>query len=1173
MKPFSQKLDDLASELTPSRQRIPLRWLLLVPFTALLAGTTALVGYLSLQAGEEVSEELANRLLIQTTAQIETEVKTYLDLPHRLNQMVATAVTEGWIQTENQASERFLWQLLDQHPTLGLIYFGESQNGAFVGSRRRADRAIEIMISDSTTGFERGYYRTDQRGWRDSPLRIDPDPYDARTRPWYRLALSTGEPAWTDPYPSATSGELLITATQPVYDLDGQTLLGVVGADLTLADISTFLKGLQLGTSGSAFILTSEDELIAASGPDLSESSNPMSPSIAEILTLLDPDGTSLQAIEDIWRTQLTWQNQDFYVAVSRFEDLRGLVWASVVVIPEAEVLSPIWRTRQVILGLVILFVVFSVGISIALTRQIADPIAELSEASSSLSEGSYKVIPNKSGIQEIEQVRVAFNQMSLRLQRSLLALRKLNRELEERVQQRTQELQASETLFRGVFENSPVGIALNDMGSKQIKVSPSLVHLLGYSAKELQGFVTYQHYTHPDDLAQDEELWQHLINGATDQYTLEKRCIRKDGKLIWVRVSMTLIRDQEGHPTMSLAMLRDITIDKEAEQRILSQTEFLNQLIDTLPELIVVRTAQHQTYLINKSYGDFYYGTVDRHNLIGSDESQRFAGFWQTIVDENNQILATHQEIKIPPHIEIGANGEQRWIQFVKRPLTLPESGQIGILLVGNDITVLKEAQDKAEAANQAKSTFLANMSHELRTPLNAVIGFSQLMLRDPDLTDKQRETLITINRSGEHLLGLINDVLDLAKIEAGKMVLQEDTFDLHDTLKTLHQILSIRAKEKGIRLSFERSPDVPQVIIGDGKKLRQVLINLVGNGIKFTNQGEVTVQVKYFPNSSHSNPEDPITLHFSVSDTGLGMTPEELGMLFQSFVQTDTSKKVSEGTGLGLAISRQFVQLMGGDITVTSQKGVGSTFSFQIRVKPAAETITAPDAAQQVVGLAPGQPKYRLLVVDDAPDNRAVLQQLFTGLGFEIREASNGQEALEIWQDWNPHLIWMDVRMPVMDGFEATQQIREWITTRYPQRQTKIIALSASGFEYDRQKAEASGFDQYIFKPFRESTLFEVLQQHLQVEFSYRTAQPTAHQTLAADPTLLTPDSLRVMSPDWIRQFHQAAISLNNRRMKALIEAIPDEQAELAATLSLMVKKVMIDPILDLTTPLVKS
>ncbi|MEN9224358.1 MAG: ATP-binding protein, partial [Thermostichus sp. DRC_bins_24] len=442
-----------------------------------------------------------------------------------------------------------------------------------------------------------------------------------------------------------------------------------------------------------------------------------------------------------------------------------------------------------------------------------------------------------------------------------------------------------------------------------------------------------------------------------------------------------------------------------------------------------------------------------------------------------------------------------------------------------------------------------------------------SQLLARDPKLTDKQRETIGTINRSGEHLLGLINDVLDMAKIEAGKLVLQEDPFDLHETLKVLREMLDIRARGKGIQLLFEQDAQLPKVIIGDEKKLRQVLINLVGNAIKFTAEGSVSVQVR--PISPVG--VDPVELEFAVSDTGLGMTPEELGLLFQAFVQTDTSKKVSEGTGLGLTISRQFVQLMGGDISVTSQKGVGSTFRFTISVNLADEPSFTTSATQQkVIGLAPGQPRYRLLVVDDHPDNRLVLRQLLEGIGFSIREASNGQEAIQVWQEWDPHLIWMDIRMPVLDGFAATEQIRSQLKGR----QTKIIALSASGFEEDRQKAERIGFDQFVLKPFRESTIFETLQHQLGVQFLYQSAvDSAATKTATQEPDPLTVEALRKMPSDWIVQFHKAALSLSNRRMNQLIEQIPPEQGSLAKTLKLMVRKVQIDAILEVTGSLVKQ
>ncbi|NET35959.1 MAG: response regulator, partial [Cyanothece sp. SIO1E1] len=379
-----------------------------------------------------------------------------------------------------------------------------------------------------------------------------------------------------------------------------------------------------------------------------------------------------------------------------------------------------------------------------------------------------------------------------------------------------------------------------------------------------------------------------------------------------------------------------------------------------------------------------------------------------------------------------------------------------------------LIQAKQDAEIANRAKSEFLANMSHELRTPLNAILGFSQLMTRDPSITPPQKETLDIINRSGAHLLGLINDVLDMSKIESGAATLNPNSFDLYALLNTLYAMLRLKAESKGLKLIFECSPDVPQYVKTDERKLRQVLINLIGNAIKFTAKGSVTLHVsrgtaaekgaaKYSlsqakPNKTqNSAPLSRSTLFFAVEDTGAGIAPAELATIFDAFVQTESGRQSQQGTGLGLPISQKFVQLMGGDITVVSQLGQGTTVGFQLQIDPVEASEVQTKLHRRVIGLAPDQPDYRILVVEDRPENRQLLVQLLESVGFTVQEAKNGQEAIARWQTWHPHLIWMDMQMPVMDGYEATKQIRDvepLPATALHHASTKIIALTASVF-----------------------------------------------------------------------------------------------------------------------------
>ncbi|MDH2916946.1 MAG: ATP-binding protein, partial [Gallionella sp.] len=318
------------------------------------------------------------------------------------------------------------------------------------------------------------------------------------------------------------------------------------------------------------------------------------------------------------------------------------------------------------------------------------------------------------------------------------------------------------------------------------------------------------------------------------------------------------------------------------------------------------------------------------------------------------------------------------------------------------------KEAQNLAEAANVAKSAFLANMSHELRTPLNAILGFSSLMRRDSQLSKSQQFNLDIINRSGQHLLTQINDILEMAKIEAGRIQLKNAPFDLGGMVRDVMEMMNIRAREKNLRLLLDQSSKFPRYILGDEARLRQVLINLVGNAIKFSEQGGVTVRLGTREDSTSH-------LIIEVEDSGSGITPEDQQRLFQPFVQLGKHPGDNKGTGLGLAITQQFVRLMGGSIRVESTPGKGSLFRVELPLSKAkgADITQSQDTEKvEVAGLAPGQPEYRILIVEDQLENQLLLTQLMKSIGLPVKVAENGAQAVDIFQSWSPHLIWMDRR-----------------------------------------------------------------------------------------------------------------------------------------------------------------
>jgi PAS domain S-box-containing protein len=803
--------------------------------------------------------------------------------------------------------------------------------------------------------------------------------------------------------------------------------------------------------------------------------------------------------------------------------------------------------------------------------------------------------------------------------------------------QRNQKQLLESEARYRAIVEDQNELICRFVPRGRITFVNEAFCRYFGFKREQLMGSQILSFITDSSEksLQSYQTKWREMTPAKPNCSIKQKLIIY--GKVNWQKWSFRGIFDLEGNLLEIQGLGQNITRQQEAENKLKESEALFRGIFEQAPLGIVLTEPNGKYVEVNQKFCDFLGYTKDdlleRNSQEFTHPEDLFCTF-QAI----NSILNYRAKVKSIEIRYLCNNGIVKWGNLTCTLVTDPDQNPRYLIGIIENIQQRKEhqkallkAKEEAEKANLAKSQFLANMSHELRTPLNVILGYAQIMNLSPDLTPSHQQFLQSINSSGEHLLTLINDILDLGKIELGKSELSRETFELYPFLESLKASLYIKATNKDLKFNFEYAPHLPKSIITDKNKLLSVLTNLLNNAIKFTKQGQVILRVSLIPptpltkggdltpptpltkggdltpptpltkggdltpptpltKGGDLTPPTPLTkgglrgdrpthskinLYFEVEDTGLGIAEDEIDKIFQVFEQTKNGEKAGEGSGLGLAICKHFVELMGGKIEVKSTINKGTTFSFNLLCDSLEfkKTNDCNSDSMVVIGIEPNQPNYRILVVEDTASNRKLLVNLLQLIGFQVQEAHNGKEGIEKWQQWNPHLILMDLRMPIMDGYEAIKEIRRQEKMRINnQNSVVIIVLTANVLNSERDHVLQLGANDFMAKPVEQKELWAKIGKYLGVKYVQKPKHnpETIEARIKQQENLekLTPQDLDFMSLEWKQELHRAALAARSSKVQALIEQIPSDKKAIIEPLTLILKQLRFDKIIQLTS-----
>lgn len=1115
--------------------QLSLRWVLVVPFVLQTLGAVVLVGYLSYRSGQQATASLANQLLQQTSERVRDRIHHVMALPQQNIADNRLAVQEGILDVNNREQlRRQLWKQMQLNPSLMYSGFlGESGRAVMysrVGSQVEAGIAQKltgqpvplgtISLHDVNSG-QRQFYTVDQQG---KPQRLLYQlQNDYRQMDWYRQSRLVNRQHWTPIFVGQMTGVLQMIAVAPVQDAAGQ-LQGFFTSVYWLASLSEFLNELHFSSNGKIFILEQSGELVASSVPADALATQWMNGQADRLPVLKSQDLRTREVSRQLLRQlgNFASQNQPQqkivmvagqrqFVQITPYRDSYGLNWSIVTVIPESDFIAEIQRNTYTTVLLCLLTLGVAIASGFALAHCITVPITRLNRASQALAAGDLtQQLSVNHPITEVQGLSRSFNQMAEQLRQ--LFQRQVEAEATRQSEARFQQLAAVVPGMIYTYVQDPDGSYRFDYVSAY---SQTILELEPAQILSNPSLVLEQIY--PSDRLRYQAAAHHSAT-TLEPFAFSFRNITPSGQLKWLEAHSCPFQYADGSVSWHGIVL-DVSDRKRVEEQLRAEAGFRRAIENAIVEGLAIADIEGRQVYVNPAFCRMVGWSAEE--LVGAMPPYVY---WppEEIETITQSFQLTLQGRRPPEGFELRfmrRTGERFDVLILDAPLRNARGEITDWLASVYDISDRKRAErelarakEAAEADSQAKSAFLASLSHELRSPLNVILGFSQLMERESNQSAEQQEYINLVINSSHHLLKLINQMLDLFKIEAKKMQLENQKTDLYLLLDLLYDLFIQQCAAKNLQIHLEVARNVPENVLVDAQKLRQILINLMSNAVKFTESGGISLRVTVDEKHETAGvlPEgNQLQVHelqsvtwlcFAVQDTGTGIAPEELDLIFEAFAQTTAGQQLMEGTGLGLTISRNLVRLMGGEIMVQSTLGRGSTFQFTIPVQRLTEAIApSQHSRRKVAALAPGQPTYRILVVDDQRRNRLLLIDLLTPLGFQVQEAATGEQAIALWQTWHPHLILMDLRMAGLDGEKTTQRIRDLemgegvrehkqrlADATCPTWPVVVIALTAQAFEGDRKLALAAGCDDYISKPFALELLLDKIAQHLGLTYT---------------------------------------------------------------------------------------